>query len=251
MKQRLIFPLLILFFGLIFTDARAQFEGTITMEVVDHAKSDRQPAIISITASNQRIYIASSERVQPVGGLETDALLIRNDHQDFIFRTAPNEALKVSKADIDGLVQMVQRFQGGFSQQEQPPTFDWENRITETGNTQTILGYTTSELVLTMEDGLTASFWITNSIQIRWGMLIDFWNETGQSLSETAIPIELFLNRTSFPLLVQLFDGSQMVQEVRTMSVDTGPDSSGVLDVAPDTKLLGLTDLMMRMMRQR
>lgn len=237
---------------LISAPSYAQFEGQMNIEIEDRINGNAEVTQLSLTTTKDRIFIDSAAKVNVVSGLQTDGILIRNDLQDFVFRTDENEALKVSKEDLDGLIQLINRFQGRSSQSGSKEKFDWENRVKETGNTRSIQGYTASELTLQGEkENQYVSIWLTDQIKVNWGLLLDFWYESGENFTDSDIPIELVLNRNSFPLLVEVYDEDEVVYSASVTEINTENFDLSVVELSENVRLIGFSDMMMNMFRQR
>lgn len=238
------------FSGLIFS-AFAQFEGQIDFLIHNYQEGNQEVTNLDLTFSKDRIYIGSNSTMDVMSGLSTNGILVRNDHQDFIFMTGHNEALKVAKSDIDGLVNLINRVQGKTIEGEKK-TFNWDENVIETQNTKTIRGYLTREFVLKSDenDGYV-SVWLTDEIKVNWGLLNDVWHTTGSKQLGEEIPIELVMNRNSFPLLIEAFNDNNIIIRVESVSVNNRNFDRTKTELSSDYKLLGFADLMMNMFRQR
>jgi hypothetical protein len=244
------FLTLALFFA-INTEAYSQFEGEIKFQVEDYTSSNPEQAGFTFTATHNRLFLSSEQDIDVIAGLRANGLLVRNDHKDFIFNTDADEALKVSKDDLDSLMNLIERFSGA-SKNGEPEKFDWQTGVEETGNTRSHLGYDLHEFRLKGEnDQQFASIWLTDQIKVRWGLMVDVWNTAGPRFSESELPIELIMNPHSFPLLVEVFDNGQLVYKAESTHINTDTFDRSDLDLSDDKKLLGLTELMMNMFRQR
>jgi len=229
----------------------AQFEGEIKIEVQELTEGSVESTNFSLTTTKDRIFIQADEPVDVMSGMHTDAILIRNDLQDFVFRTKPDEALKVSKDDLDGLVQLIKRFQGQQNQTEKEK-FDWEHRVEETGDRMTILGYNTEEMRLKGDDpNQYVSIWLTDEIKVHWGLLLDFWYESGEDFADSDIPIELVMNRNSFPLHIEVVDYGETVYTASATEINTDSFDRSVVELSDSVRLIGFSDMMMNMLRNR
>lgn len=228
----------------------AQFEGEILFQIEDFTNPQQQQSGFTFTAANNRLFISSEHDVDVITGLKANGLLIRNDHQDFIFNTDTDQALKVSKDDLDSLMDMLERFEG--AENGEIENFDWKTGVEETGNTRSHLGYEVHEIRLKGEnDGQFASIWLTSDINVQWGLMVDVWNRAGTRFSDSELPIELIMNPHSFPLLLEVFDGGNLVYKAESTNVNTGNFDRSVIELSDDKPLVGLTELMMNMFRQR
>lgn len=241
----------ILFVSVSVSTSLAQFEGSISFDVQQQGQAGIEELKFDMVITKERMLLESSDRVNVMAGLNTNKLLVRNDHQDFVFHTGSNEAMKITKSDLDGLVNLIKRFQGRNNQNGKE-RFDWDTSVQETGNTKTLHGYTLREFHLkTDQPGNYSSIWLTEGIKVNWGLLSDFWYQAGQDFSESELPVELIMNRNSFPLVVEIYQGNQLVFQAAASEVNTGSFDRSVLELSDNTRLLGLTDLMMNMFRNQ
>ncbi len=230
---------------------QAQFEGQIDFLIHNYQDGNPEVTNLDMTFAKDRIYLGSQSTLDVMSGLSTNGILVRNDHQDFVFMTGHNEALKVAKSDIDGLVNLINRVQGKAEPEEKTP-FRWDEKVVETGNTKTINGYQTREFVLKSdENNGSVSVWLTDQIKVNWGLLNEVWHTTGSKQLGEEIPIELVMNRNSFPLLIEAFEDDVIVLRAESVVVNTRNFDRSKIELSSDLKLLGFADLMMNMFRQR
>lgn len=231
--------------------ALAQFEGKISFDVHQQVQTGIEELSLDMIITKDRMLLESSDQVNVMAGLNTDKLLVRNDHQDFVFHTGTNEAMKITKSDLDGLVNLMKRFQGRNNANGKEK-FDWDTSVIETGNTKTLHGYTLREFQLkTDQPGNYSTIWLTDDIKVNWGLLSDFWYQAGQDFTESELPVELIMNRNSFPLVIEIYQGNQLVFQAAAREVNTGSFDRSGLELSESTRLLGLTDLMMNMFRNQ
>ena len=229
----------------------AQFEGQIIFDIQQQGQTGIEESSFKMVATKDRMLLESTERVNVMAGLNTSKLLVRNDYQDFVFHTGSNEAMKITKGDLDGLVNLIKRFQGRNGQNEKEK-FDWDTSVRETGNTKTLHGYLLREFHLaTDQPGNYSKIWLTDGIKVNWGLLSEFWYQAAQDFTESELPVELIMNRNSFPLVIELYQGNQLVFQAVASNVITDSFDHSDLELADNTRLLGLTDLMMNMFRNQ
>src|SRR6056297_4336693 len=249
MKRLFNLLLLVLFIGIMATPAYSQFEGEITFTLEQFGPVESEITRFKVTSFNDRIYIASEADVNVITGLKSDGLLVRNDLQDFVFNTGENQALKVTKADLDGLMNMIERFSGATASSGDEQ-FDWEKRIIETDNRKQHLGYDVQEIRLmgeTVDDYV--SIWLTQDIKILWGIMTNVWNRAGDRFLDPDFPIELVMNSNSFPLLVDVYDNGLLVAKFESVNIDTENFDRSVLELSEQNRLVSLTEIMMNMFR--
>lgn len=240
-----------LFFYILPQPLAAQYEGRIDFQVNHPQEADVKTSYLNLTISGDRLFFESSESIDVMPGLNSSGILVRNDLQDFVLMTKENEALQVTKEDLDGMISLMNRFQGREPDTEREP-FNWDERVVETGQTKTIAGYPVSEFILKGDsENEHISVWLTEQIKVNWGLLRQVWYETGAKQMDREIPVELVMNRNSFPLLIEAFRNDSVVMRVEAVSENSGDFDRSALEVSPGTKLLGMSDLMMNMFRQQ
>lgn len=228
----------------------AQFTGEINFLILD-LNSGEQATALDLVFADNRISIESSARLNVMPGLSANSVLVRNDQADFLFRTAPGEAYQIAKSDIDALANLINRVQGRDASASKNG-FNWSESVQETGNTRMIHGYEVKEFILIRDDkNERISVWLTEGIKVNWGLLQEAWHTTGARQFDEEIPAELIMNRNSFPLLIEVFQDDAVTYRIESVSVKTSDFDINKTETASDTELLGLSDLMMNMIRQR
>lgn len=229
----------------------AQFEGKVEYRVTAPEDPRDEPDDFQLTFTKDRLFIHSDNEMNVMSGLNTKGVLVRSDQNDFIFITGPDEALKIDKEDIDGLVTMMNRIQGRSEASEQT-AFNWNEQVEETGQTQSLHNYEAREFVLKGEKpGEYVSVWLTDRIKVNWGLLQQTWEDVGSRQVESEIPVEMVMNRNSFPLLVEAYEDDRVVLRAEATRVDSRNFDRSVTEIPSGTKLMGFSDLMMNMFRQR
>ncbi len=230
--------------------ASAQFEGEVRFHAFEPDEPNSPTRTVQFFATPDRILLQSNFRYRAFPGLDADAFMVRNDRQDFVFLSGSEQAMQISKDEVQGLANLIGRMQGG--NQGQSRSFDWDTRLEETGQTQQILGFRTEQFKVHEENSdRYVSVWLTDEIQIRWGMLQDTWDQTLSSVIEIDMPIEVFMNRRSFPLQIDYYDGDRLITRVEARQVDRRAVNPERFDIPEGARMIGIADLMMNMMRQR
>jgi hypothetical protein len=231
--------------------AYSQFEGEIRFNLDQFDNNQPESTEFTFTAANDRIFIRSQNDLNVVTGLSSDGLLVRNDLQDFVFNTGENQALKVSKVDLESLMNLIERFSGSTGSSSSGQS-NWENRIVETENMKQHLGYNVQEFRLLGENSSQyVSIWLTSDIKVMWGLMTDVWNRVSNRFLDSELPMELIMNSNSFPLIVEAFDNGQLTVKFESISVNTDNFDKSVVELSEQKQLVGLTELMMNMFRQQ
>tara|TARA_R100001143_G_C3361193_1_gene136090 strand:+ start:3976 stop:4734 length:759 start_codon:yes stop_codon:yes gene_type:complete len=230
--------------------AMAQFEGEIIYHMIDPSEENSDSSNMLLMFTKNRIYVNTSNDVNMMAGLSTSGILVRNDHQDFVLTIDNNEGLQIARSELENLSSMLNRLQGRTAVQQKP--FPWDEKVVETGNSQEIQGYSAQQFIL---NGDTAdeyvSIWLTDQIKVNWGLLLEAWNSTGKYQFDNEIPIEVVMNQTSFPLLIEVYRENEVVFLAETVSINTDQFDRSKVEISSDMKLLSFTDLMMNIFRQQ
>lgn len=228
----------------------AQFEGEIFFRVYEPDRLENPQRDMQFIATPQRIYLKSKDQYRVFSGMDANGFLVRNDRNDFVFISGETDALRISREDVDSLAGLIERVQGSSENQQQP--FDWDGRLKETGETMTISGYRTEKI--TVHDAETdnyVSVWLTDQIKINWGILQDTWYNSMSKFVNMDLPIEVIMNRNSFPLKIEFYQDSRLVTVVEAVRINRRSIENQLVDVPEGMNMIGITDLMMRMMRDR
>jgi hypothetical protein len=230
--------------------ATAQFEGEITFRSYEPENSMQANRYLQFIATPQRIFLNSSSRYKIFTGLDADGFLVRNDQNDFVFISGESDALRISKDDIDGLSNLMQRMPGSSANNTQQ--FDWEGRFEETGEIETISGHRTEQFKIYEEDTNNyISVWLTDEVKVNWGILEETWHQSMSKLVDMDLPIEMIMNRNSFPLRIEYYKDNKLETVVEAVRVQRRSIDQDLVEVPEGVKMMGIADLMMRMMRDR
>ena len=253
MKLLSTFTLTLLFSIFIFVDqAYAQFEGEIHFDIFEQQgdNSSLESRALRLTVTKDRIFVDSDMSVNVMSGLNANAILVRNDLQDFVLMTGNNEGLKVAKSEMESVVGLIDRVQGRTTMQPEP--FDWAQRVTQTGRSQEIHGYTAHEFRMSGDrEGEVVHVWLSDQIKINWGLLQEVWYSMGKTRFENEIPVEIVMNKTSFPLIVEATKDGRVVFRAEANKVDVANFDRSKTEIPSGHKLLSFTDLMMNFFRQQ
>lgn len=253
MKKGIISLLLLLF---MFTGLQqvsfAQYEGEINFILQDLRETPKK-SDLDLVFTKDRVYIESASPIYVMNGLQANSVLVRHDYSDFFFNTGEKEAFQIAKSDIDALANLISRVRGNEnSGTANNSGVNWDQQVIETGNTRLIHGFETKEFILVREnENEQVSVWLTDKIKVDWGLLVEAWNIAGSSQVDENVPIELVMNRNSFPLLIEVHNNGKLLFRAESIGINSTTFDRSRTELAPDTKLLGMTDLMMNLFRQR
>lgn len=227
-----------------------QFEGEVLFRVFNTDQQSEQITQMGLTFTEDRIFVDSNATVDVMAGLRAQGVLVRHDLQDFVVITDQQEALKVSKSDLENLGNLLNRMRG-HEEVAEKQAFPWEERLEETGNERNILGYDAQQFILKgNKEGEYASVWLTDEISVKWGLLSDAWYTIGSKQMDQEVPIEVVMNNRSFPLLVEAYENEHLVFKAEAFAINNDSFDRSKTELSSNMKLIGLTDLMMNMFRQ-
>lgn len=252
MVSKFVYKLLILLvvvFG-ISEKSSAQFEGEIFFRAFEPENIGETERFMQFIATSERIYLSSNDQYRVFAGMDANGILVRNDHNDFVFISGETDALRISREDVDGLANLIERMDGSSDVHQNQ--FDWDGSLKETGETKTISGYRTEQIIVYDDSNNShVSVWLTDTIKINWGILHETWYNSMSKFVKMELPIEVFMNRNSFPLQIEYYRDDKLVSVVEATRVNKRSIESQLVDVPEGVKMLGITDLMMRMMQDR
>lgn len=226
----------------------AQFEGVIHFRAYDPSAELNPDRQLNFSSNSDRIFLKSNNKYRVFSGMNADGFIVRNDLNDFVLLSGDSDALKVTRDEIDTLTNLLQRISGGVESDNQ--NFDWDGRVEMTGETRLLHGYRVEQVKVFEENRNNfVSVWLTEEITINWGILQDAWHQALANVIEVELPVEVIMNRNSFPLLIEYFKDGEMVSVVEASQVSERNVSNRYLDIPDGARMLGLADIMMRMMR--
>lgn len=227
-------------------EAAAQFEGVIEFRSWEPGRVGAGQRSVSVYATPDRLFLESAETYRPFSGMNTDGFLVRNDLNDFVIFSADDPvALKIAKGEVENFNRLAGYLQGSGNVVP-------GRRIEVTGRTDRIRDYDVEEVrVHEEEPGNYISVWLTSEIKINWGILQEMWHSTLAGLAPTNLPVQLFMNRNSFPLRIEYYQGGRQTALAEAVSVRAGRVERKKLEIPEGTSQIGFADLMMRMMRER
>ncbi|MEX0844479.1 MAG: hypothetical protein WD022_04325 [Balneolaceae bacterium] len=234
------------------TSVFAQFEGQITMKV--YSEDDGQPEIneLNLFATANRIMIKGDENFDLMDNMSTDGLLIRNDLKDFVVMTGNNQALQVTKIEIEGLVEMMTSWSGD-SVDTDPNTSKTKYEFSD--RTQTIQGFDTAELIVkdTENPNKHLSIWLTPDIDINWGMLAERWKNMPKSMDAeiNGMSQELIFKGKNFPILIEAVNGEERKKLMEVSNVNRSSVAKAMVEVPSGTTLMSFKDYVFKKMMEQ
>lgn len=249
MKVRnLLTALFALCFLIIGNEAQAQFEGHIIMSLYGEDGGVKEVNTLNMYVTSDRIFLKGDEDVNLGESFNTGGMLIRNDKKDFVVLMENNDALQVTKSEIEGLFNMFTSWGGESSKgNAQKDQMNYEY----TDKTRTINGYKTYELIVSSSDNDSKmSVWLTPNIDINWGMLAEPWkNLPGEAdKAINSISRDAIFSGKNFPMLIEVTDkkGTEKLMEVN--SITKSSIAKAMVQIPAGVNLIGVSELMFKMM---
>ncbi|MEX2362995.1 MAG: hypothetical protein WD597_05200, partial [Balneolaceae bacterium] len=163
-----------------------------------------------------------------------------------------NQAIQVTKTEIEGMIQMFSSW-GGDASQTEPENTAPSYRFTD--RTRTILGKECAELVIDDEDnpGNSLSVWLTPKVDINWGMLAEPWKNIPKSMEKeiNGMSQDLFFQGKNFPMLIEKNEGEKVETVFEVTSMQESNVAKAMVELPSGISLIGAKEFMFNMMMQR
>ncbi|MEX0719687.1 MAG: hypothetical protein WD059_03395 [Balneolaceae bacterium] len=241
---------LLLLFAVSTSEISAQFQGKIEMKTYGENKGTVEENILNMYITSDRIMVKGEDNFSLADNVNAEGLLIRNDKKDFIMMVGDNQAIQVTKPEIEGMIEMFSSW-GGASQtpsESTPPNYSFSER------TRTILGKECAEMVIEDENSENhLSVWLTPNIDINWGMLAEPWKNIPQSMEKeiNGMSQDLLFQGKNFPLLVESHEGGVTKTLFEVTSMEESNIAKAMVEIPSGITLIGAKEFMFNMMMQR
>ncbi len=176
--------------------------------------------------------------------IQTRTIFLRHDKDDLLFVTRPTEAVQLTRGTLQQFSGMIQQFGAMMGSRTEP------TEVIRTGETEFIMGFLCEKVAVRRPERDEVTFvWLTDSLNINWGMIRDIPSEMNFSMSE--LFDQAWLSSGSFPMLAITFQGGKV--RARAEVVDLVPDDpeSAHLDIERDVRTIGLSDYLFSNMWRR
>lgn len=252
-KGRLFISTLILFTSVFSTAVHAQFEGQISMNLYSEENGQTEVSELNLYATADRIMIKGEEDFDIMDHMTTDGILIRNDRKDFVIMTGKDQALQVTKVDIEGLVEMMASWSGDSSKgsdSDKPKT-----KYSFSDRTQTLLGYEAAEMIVEDAENPNKhlSIWLTNDLDINWGMLAERWNNMPADIDAeiNGMTQEIIFKGKNFPLKIEAVDNGARTTIMDVTNVNRSSVAKAMVEVPSGVTLMSFKDFVFQMMMEQ
>jgi hypothetical protein len=230
------------------TTAKAQFEGQISMNLYGKEKGVKTVNTLNMYVTSDRIFLKGDDDMNIGESFNSGGMLIRNDKKDFVVLMENNDALQVTKSEIEGLFQMFLSW-GGESKNGNPKKDNMNYEYTD--NSRTIKGYETYELLVTStENDTKMSVWLTPNIDINWGMLAEPWKNLPieADMAVNRISMDAVFSGKNFPMLIEVTDKKGTVSVMEVNNINKSSIAKAMVQIPAGVNLIGVTELMFKMM---
>lgn len=172
--------------------------------------------------------------------------------KDFVIMTGKDQALQVTKVEIEGLVEMLSSW-GGNASTKQPNTPKTEYSFSD--RTQNILGYETAEMIVTDAENPNKhlSVWLAPEIDINWGMLAEKWNNMPESIDSeiNGVAQDVVFKGKNFPLLIEAVEGNERKTIMKVNNVNKSSVAKAMVEIPAGVSLMSFKDYVFKMMMER
>lgn len=256
MNIKKLITLSVLFFAVGFSSQIfAQFQGKIEMAAYNYEDNETEVNQIVMFVTADRIMIKGEEDVVNIAdNINAEGLLIRNDKKDFVLLTGDNKAIQVTKAEVEGLIEMFSSWgaaSGSNNVDEEHTAPDY--RFTD--RTRTILGLEAAEMVVDSEDnpGDYLSVWLTPNIDINWGMLAEPWKNIPKSMEKdiNGMSQDLLFQGKNFPLLIESHEDGETKTVFEVTDMQESSVAKAMVEIPSGITLIGAKEFMFNMMMQQ
>lgn len=232
--------------------AWAQYEGTFRLSVYNISEDNAEQTLVNrfhFTATPNRILFRDVNGIRTLDammGMPVKRILLRNDRQDFAF-IGDQQAVTLAKQQLVALSNMMKSMQqqGGQTIQPNNPEFV----LRETSEKKEINGYQTTKWVAeTDEVAIYYNIWITNDININWGMLSESWL-TDIGLFQ-GFPDQDWMSDNQTPVLIERYDNYKLSEVVQFDQFKEGAVADSEVSMPANLPTLTFQQLLMKRMGQ-
>jgi hypothetical protein len=177
-------------------------------------------------------------------GIQTKTIFLRQDKEDMLFITRPNEAVQLTKATLAQFSGMMQQFGGRMTPRAET------TEVIRTGEKEYIMGYLCEKVAVRRPQRDEVTFvWLTDSISVNWGVMTEMPAEFNFSMSE--LFDRAWLASDSFPMLAITFRGGKVRSRVEVVDMVANDPESNDIDIARSVRTVALSDYIFSNMMRR
>lgn len=248
------FILMTLFISTILSTAiQAQFNGILDIQL--YIKNDvgiTDTSLIHMYVTPERILMQGAEEESiKSGNYEASGLLIRQDQRDFVLMMGKNQALKLTKSEIESFFTMISTIFGIEEPTSQGLT-ESKSSVVITGRVENINGYPSKEIRITDADGSGyATIWTTTKLDMDWGLLKEPWLNSPNWLRDATDRATIEFQSKSVPVLMTWTSDGGTFTFYELIRAEKTAVAKAMVELPSNYQLLGFSDwIMLQMMQQ-
>jgi len=230
--------------------AQSYFEGRLKIVQTNFSSGKKDNSTIDVFVTPNRIKVESNKRtvnMQMLGTDDVSEVLIRLDLEDLVIHSKDmnNEALKISKADIEAMMNMVNNMAkqfGGEAKSNNEPKIT----LKVTSESKKIAGYKAIKTIVTSSDEPNQELhvWLSTDLNVNLGMLAENWD----FLDTIVTGSNKWLKKGEFPMAVYSYKKGTLVSQVEIIEVKKGKVEASKVEVPKNVQLLSFQDMLMKRM---
>ncbi len=249
MKKPIFLLFAFLFIAVAVQNSQAQFEGKIqysSYEVSPDGDKDKTDDF-TIYVTKDRIMLQGSNKYQFMGSIETEGLLVRLDYEDFVFLAGSENAMKISKDDINSMMKMFGN-NSGNSRDLKETEINYEM----TGEEDKILGFDTEKVIFrdAEEKDSHSVVWMTKEVDINWGMLAETWDSSAEAQFGSEIPTDLLFKEKYFPLKFESYRNGRLENVTEVTDLSRTNVARAMVQIPSGVKVLSFQDYLFQKMSE-
>ncbi len=226
---------------------QAQFEGQISMNLYSYNNGVQGDVeVLNLYTTDERILIKGEDVINISDGMmEASGILIRSDVEDFVIMMGEKEALRFTKQELEGMFSMLSMLSGGADTESvREPDYRYTNEV------RTIQGFKTTELRIDNDENPNEylSIWLTNELNIDWGILTEPWANVPNSMSSSVDQLTQEFKSRNFPMLIEVTDNGKTETIFEVSKVRESRIAKDMVEMPAGLELLSLQQMMMRAM---
>ncbi|MBO6794178.1 MAG: hypothetical protein JJ895_09715 [Balneolaceae bacterium] len=224
----------------------AQFEGQISMSI--YSQDDgvlTEENVVNLYTTQERILIKGEDKINISDGMmEAEGILIRSDMRDFVIMMGEKEALRFTKEELEGMFSMMSMMSGGeMDDKKSDANYSYTNEV------RTIQGLQATELrVMGKNEKKYLSVWLTNDLDIDWGMLSEPWKNVPSSLSGDVNQVTQEFKSRNFPLLIEVTENGETDKIFEVTKVRKSRIAKDMVEMPAGLQLISLQEMIMKAM---
>jgi len=235
------------------TSIQAQFNGVLDIQL--YSKNDAgitDTSLIHMYVTPERILMQGAEEESiKSGNYEASGLLIRQDQRDFVLMMGKNQALQLSKSEIEGFFTMISAI-FGIEEQSPQELAESKSSVVVTGRVENINGYPSKEIRITDADGSGyATIWTTTKLDMDWGLLKEPWLNSPDWLREATDRLTIEFQSKSVPVLMTWTSDEGTFTFYELIRAEKSAVAKAMVELPSDYQLLGFSDWIMLQMLQQ